>query len=231
MNDLGIDISSYSGVWDAKKAYSNGIRWATIRASTGMNEDTLWKSHYDASVAAGIFPIAYHWLNPKLNILEQAKLFVRVVGTRYTPLMMIDLEDYVPTNPLYAIRSHKGIAAEIKNSFFPVVEATNRANIVYTNKDYSYNYFIQPRVSTPYAGDGDIFLRKYPLVVASFGGVAPTMPWPWEATQWLAWQHRVGKTEGKAYGLGGSWEAALYVWNGELPQNNTPFVFQNYGAS
>jgi hypothetical protein len=207
MNETGIEINGYCGKWDADLSYAMGARFATIRMSTGLDKDINGVVNYDKAVAAGIAPICYHWLDPRKPIKAQIAFFLAAVGARYSYQgVMIDLED------TKSIKARKGIFAELELYWFPPIRLEGRDDIVYTNADYSQRYIRKPTATT----NGDISAFRHKLIVASWGGAALTMPWPWQPTRQMAWQFVNDIYSGNQWGIAGR-EVALYVWNGEMP--------------
>jgi GH25 family lysozyme M1 (1,4-beta-N-acetylmuramidase) len=193
MNDLGFDISSGDGVIDWQLAYSRGIRFATIRATIGVNAiDERYAANMSGALSVGIKRMPYHWLNPRLDHIAQANWFYN--HSQYAELgRMIDLED----SGIY-YHGYHGIWAKIK-AFCDLAIVDN----IYLSPSYCKAYLYDcPQ------------LNQYKLLIANWDVAAPGYCKPIEPTRWTAWQY-TGKAYGPYYGIQ-ALDAAMYVWNGQV---------------
>lgn len=194
MNSLGFDISSGDGVIDWQLAASRHIKFATIRATIGVDKpDERYGANMAGAFAAGIKRMSYHWLNPRLDTLAQANWFAG--HSQYGELgRMVDLED----SGLY-YRGYHGIWPKIK-LFCDIAQIET----IYASPDYINSYLYDcPQIN------------QYKLIIANWEVSAPKYIRAVETTRWTAFQY-TGKGYGNYYGIQAK-DAALYVWNGELP--------------
>lgn len=199
---LGIDLSEGDGEWDAAKSKTRSISVATIRATWNKDKiDSRFATNWLRAQGAGIRRLAYHWFVPRVDAVAQACHFVTHSETGDYP-RMLDLEDSLYTKAYY------GIATEIKKFLDMVESLTGERCIIYTNRAYSDAYLRRPYGTDP----RDYWLNQYPLVVASWGSAAPSVPYPWFQTQWMGWQF-TGTAHGPSFGVQGL-ETSLYAWNG-----------------
>lgn len=192
-NSLGFDISSGDGFIDWPLAASRGIRFATIRATWGLDGlDSRYLANLNGALAAGIKPISYAWFVPRKNTIAQAYWFTSHALPSELGYM-IDLEDTT------WVKGYHGIWPEIKKW----MTATG-ARKIYASPSYIKSYLYD----CPDIND-------YELIIANWDVAAPGYAKPVQPTRWWAWQY-TGKAYGPYYGLQAK-EAALYVYNGELP--------------
>jgi GH25 family lysozyme M1 (1,4-beta-N-acetylmuramidase) len=193
MNDLGFDISSGDGLVDWQLAYSRGIRFATIRATIGVDGiDSRYATNMAGALAAGIKRMPYHWLNPRLDSVLQANWFL---GHSLPGELgrMIDLEDSG-----WYYKGYHGIWPKI-------VQACTIAQ--------ARNIYLSPSYIKAYLYDCPA-LNAYDILLANWDCAAPGYCKPMEPTRWSAWQY-TGKAYGPYYGIQ-ALDAALYVWNGRV---------------
>jgi len=171
---LGFDKSSYDGTVNWQFAKLRGIEFTTMRASSGLDEDTLYKTESLKAAFDGVPVIPYHYYIPKKYTPQaQAEKFLQVMG--YNPnRAMIDLEDYK------FIVGYKGIALKELKPFLSAIEqATNKKPYIYTSPSYIKNYFV-PKVDT--------WLSEYPLIIANYQVSAPYIPAIWTPLNLAGWQ-------------------------------------------
>lgn len=132
-------------------------------------------------------------LRPRLDTLAQANWFF--AHSNYGELgRMIDLED----SGLY-YRGYHGIWPKIK-LFCDIAQVET----IYASPDYINSCLYDcPQIN------------QYKLIIANWEVSAPKYMRAVETTRWTAFQY-TGKGYGNYYGIQAK-DAALYVWNGELP--------------
>lgn len=210
MTATGIDISSYSGNWNAQKTRDAGFEFATIRAATWDLKplvDRNFETNYLKAEKAGLWRWVYAWTNPRAPLTPQADLFTTVCKGAEPELgYLLDLEDYK------TCRGWRGVMSAYRAQWLePVAAAVQQTPAIYVNKSYADSYFVRPtKISA-----GDLWLMNYPLCIASWGGIAPSIPWPWLPGQWAAWQCTNDKTSGPHFGLE-SQECTLYISQAEM---------------
>jgi GH25 family lysozyme M1 (1,4-beta-N-acetylmuramidase) len=194
MNDLGFDISSGDGLVDWQLAYQHGIRFATIRATIGVDGiDERYATNMAGALSSGIKRMPYHWLNPRLDTTAQALHFL---GHSQSGELgrMIDLEDSG-----WYYKGYHGIWAAHIQKFIDLAQVET----IYLSPSYIKSYLYDvPRIN------------NYQLIIANWDVAAPGYCKPMEPTRWSAWQY-TGKAYGPYYGIQ-ALDAALYVWNGRV---------------
>ena len=166
----GLDISAGQGVIDWVKLKASGRQFAFIKATQGdYYTSTRWTAQWSGAQAAGLLRSAYHFFNPTIDGVAQARHFLSVVG----PLgpgdlpPMLDIE--CPTastqaasqsNCEYAGNSGWAPASvinqRIKDWLVYVEQQTGMKPII-----YSYNYWFSG------AGVDTAPLHAYPLYISS----------------------------------------------------------------
>jgi GH25 family lysozyme M1 (1,4-beta-N-acetylmuramidase) len=191
---LGFDKSSYDGTVNWQLARSRGITHATMRATSELLEDRLYKSEYVKAIAAGVIIIPYHYYIPRhFKPQAQAQAFLNVIQGNATRAM-IDLEDYQTT------RGYKGIAsAELKPWLDAVEQATSKKPFIYTSPSYAKDYLTL-----------ETWLSEYPLIIANYQVAAPVIPCPWTPINLAGWQF-VNGADAKYYGFEQAKGCALQV--------------------
>lgn len=207
INSLGIDKSSLDGPIDWQKAYRNGIRWASIRTSFGdASVDEAHVQSMKEAADAGILRMPYHWYVPRKDPLKQAENFLaHVVGGDLPP--MIDLEDYM------SVKAYEGIG---RNEILPwlsaVKQATGITPAIYSSPSYITSYLKK-----------ETWLMEYPLVIAHYNAPYPSVPLPWIASKWYAWQF-VDGADAAYFGFKEAKGCAMYVWNGDVRKSRQPWL-------
>lgn len=176
----GIDCSKWQRAMDWGKARKAGARFAFIRA--GSIDNITGKCYTDfqfdrnSSVAPGVMPVGYYWFfRPNHDVKKQAEYFMDLVEgkTRQLPLVC-DIEvrgDALKTR----------MFCELMSSY------VNERIMIYTSPNAWNNYLIGDKT----------WAEDYPLWIAHWGTVAPTVPEPWN--EFLVWQTHVGN-DGYEYG-------------------------------
>ena len=193
VNSLGVDISSGDGIINWQLAASRGIRWATIRATLGVNAiDDRYGANMAGAYAAGIKRMPYHWFNPKLDHIAQANWFYN--HSSYAELgRMVDLED----SGLY-YRGYHGIWPKIKSFCALALVET-----IYVSPSYIKAYLYD-------CPD----LNDYHILIANWDCATPGYCKPLIPLSWCGWQY-TGNAYGPYYGIQ-ALDAALYIWQGYI---------------
>ncbi len=113
---------------------------------------------------------AYHFYDPDEKGLEQARVFLRVVGFQRGEIPVLDFE-WGPKrlNPAQ-------VAREVRDWLKAVEDATGTLPVIYTGK-YIWDEVI---------GETD-WAWRYPLWIAWYGEGAPQLPAGW--SRWTFWQY------------------------------------------
>jgi uncharacterized protein (TIGR03382 family) len=189
----GIDVSYWQGTIDWDRVAAAGVRYAYIRASVGLENDTIFPRNWPESKRVGILRGAYHYFKPELDVDRQAQLMIDAMRA---------LEpDDLP--PVLDIEHTGGVgAAEIVSRarrWVDLVEAaTGRQVMVYTGK-----YWWQDNT-----GASPEFV-DHPLWVPQYGPSCPDLPDPW--TEWLFFQT---SNTGRVDGISG--DVDLDLFNGDM---------------
>jgi MYXO-CTERM domain-containing protein len=181
----GIDVSYYQGTIDWAKVRDDGVRFAFIRVSDGLNTiDSKFETYWAGSRAAGIHHGAYQFFRPNQDPIAQANLLLSKIGT---------LEpDDLP--PVIDVESDGGLApaqlaSKVKQWVDHVTAAIGRPPIIYTGF-----YFWRDEVGAPAFG------ADHPLWHAQYTSAAcPNIPPPWE--DWAFWQYT---DTGRVAGISGN---------------------------
>jgi len=199
LHRLGIDVSHWQPTinWDA--ARKNGIEFAFIKATQGVDIiDDKFKLHWGNSKAAEMPRGAYHFYDPRVPPINQAVLLLKACkepGERGFVLDAEALKTRIPTR----------IPANYSDSlylFCQFIESeTGILPIIYTG----YYFWTANCPNATWA-------RKYPLWIANYNNVAPMCPLPWGPDGWEFWQF-TDKGKGALYGIGlESKQVDLDVW-------------------
>jgi len=167
--------------------------WGLVRGTTTgkllagtpqLRVDGQLVGNAESMQLAGVERATYAWFDPrvkKVSAVDQAHFYLEAtrkigVGEKGT---VIDLED-VPAQGIYANRAIGehiwAFAAEIRKHTLELPR-------LYTNLAYVSSYLFTYYMQQPWLSD-------FELVVASWGGSAPTVPLPWAPCRWRAWQFR-----------------------------------------
>ena len=211
--NLGIDMSAYENWRQAnkdKKYYfispdftqmrSQGVTWASIRKSRGLDQDQAFTPTMQAADTQ-IERQPYHWWKPKKGTAQaQTDAFL----TGYIPGELPPLLDLENTKWESAYR---GIGSELRIWLEAVENADGRAPEIYANPSYIKSYFTNQ----------DTWLRRYKLIIAHWEMNFPIIPQPWLPTDCAGWQFTGSLAYAPTYGIpivpgfGSIKEAALYV--------------------
>jgi GH25 family lysozyme M1 (1,4-beta-N-acetylmuramidase) len=203
--ELGIDVSYYETWSNEHKCYvpmnwemakSRGIRWASIRASAGTNQDFAFVDNVRDAGIAGIKRLPYHWYDPRRGTVQaQIDTFRNVAMVGEMP-PMLDLEDTKTR------KAWRGIGSDLRIWLETIRDSFKKTPIVYSNPAYVKSYFT-PR---------DTWLREYPLFVAHWQVVAPLVLLPWTPFDLAGWQFTTNAWAPDYGVMNGGKEAALALW-------------------
>ncbi|MBR4787028.1 MAG: hypothetical protein IK013_04015 [Bacteroidales bacterium] len=166
----GIDISSYTGTVDFRRASEDSIRFVYMRATMGVDGiDTLMPRHHREVTLQTDLPVGfYHFLRFDEDGSQQADHFFEVIRSKSYDLMpVVDVEDW--SNP-----SDKSTQQRIQviEDFIRRFETISKNRVmIYTNLD-GYRKYIQEK------------FPKNPLWICSLNG-QPNIGQPY-----LFWQYQ-----------------------------------------
>lgn len=91
---FGVDVSKYQDGYSLVAAKNAGAEFVIISTGDGDISDTVYQSHYDDAVAAGMVVSAYHFLRAEREgstIAQQVQASLRAMGGKKAP-MWLDCE-------------------------------------------------------------------------------------------------------------------------------------------
>lgn len=168
----GIDVSYYQGNIDWAKVAADGVKYAFIRASDGLNTvDTKFDTYWAQSRAHGIIHGAYQFFRPAQDPIAQADLLLGRIGTPapddLPPVIDVEADGGLPPAM---------VAARVKQWIDHVEGRLGIKPIIYTGF-----YFWKDEVGAPAFG------AAYPLWHAQYTSAeCPNIPPPWG--DWAFWQ-------------------------------------------
>jgi GH25 family lysozyme M1 (1,4-beta-N-acetylmuramidase) len=168
----GMDVSYYQGTIDWATVKSDGVQFAIIRVSDGLNTpDTKFDSYWADSRAAGVLHGAYQFFEPSQDPIAQADMLLAKTGT-LKPDDLPPTIDVEVTGGLAAAQ----VAAKVKLWIDHVKAATGRDPIVYTGM-----YFWRDSVGGANVLPSPLFHAQYT------SATCPDIAAPW--TTWTFWQY------------------------------------------
>lgn len=182
----GCDVSHFNGrVEWLQVAASSPIKFAIAKATEGASYvDSEFGHNWTGVAAAALTRGAYHFFRPAMDVEEQARHFLSVVGSvTVGDILALDLEE--TSNPKYVadewplVPSTHRLGLVLR--WLEIVEdATKVRPVIYTRKSWIDAYM-----------PGAAELVNYKLWVADYGGrEQPRIPKPWNS--WHLWQHGNG---------------------------------------
>lgn len=179
----GMDVSSYETSIDWPTAKANGIDFAFIRVSDGLQyHDPKFATYWAGAAAAGVYRGAYQFFRPDQDPIAQADYLLAQLGphTEWDLPPAIDVEVTEGLEPAE-------VAAAVRKWIDHVEAAIGRPPIIYAGY-YSWQDYV-----------GDANLTAYPLWHAQYTSAAcPNIPTPW--TRWTIWQYSSTGTVPKVVG-------------------------------
>ncbi len=170
----GRDVSTYQGAFDWAAAKAGGVVFGYARISDGLGGiDNRFAGNWSSMKALNVMRGGYQFFEPGEDEVAQANVVVKAVGKLGNGDLpvMADVEAAGGQAPAT-------VAAKLRH-WLQIVEAgTGKRPWIYTGA-----YFWQDHV-------GDTTFGQYPLVIAAYGPVCPTIPNGW--SNWTAWQYSDG---------------------------------------
>lgn len=191
----GIDVSYWQGDVDWERVAQDGVTFAVIRVSHGLDiYDSKYTYNWREARAHGILRGTYQYFIATDDATEQARLLLDEMGP-------LEDDDLPPVLDLET-GDNEGVSVrtitEGVREWVDVVEAgTGRTPLVYTN------------VSSWSSMTGDMDPGDLPLWVANWNVTCPLVPDAW--ADWVFWQH---SATGSVAGIGT--DVDLDVFNGNL---------------
>ena len=168
----GIDVSSYQGTIDWTKAKADGVQYAFVRVSDGLNTiDSKFEANWSQTRAKGILHGAYQFFRPSQDPIAQADLLLSKIGT-------LKPDDFPPVIDVEADGglTPAQVAAKVKIWIDHVTAAIGKRPIIYTGF-----YFWRDQVGAPDQTTSPLWHAQYSS--AACPNIAP----PW--TDWAFWQY------------------------------------------
>ncbi|WP_051115040.1 lysozyme [Actinokineospora enzanensis] len=177
----GIDVSSYQGNVNWSSLWSQGKRFAYVKATEGTGyTNPYFAQQYNGSYAVGMVRGAYHFAVPdRSSGAAQAGYFVSNGGgwsrDGKTLPGVVDLE-YNPYGATCYGKSQSAMASWIRDFTGTYRTRTGRDVVIYT----STSWWSQCVGNTAFAGTN-------PLWVARYASSPGTLPYNWSV--WTFWQY------------------------------------------
>ena len=133
MSIKGIDVSSYQGTIDWKKAKSDGVEFAILKViRKDLKPDKQFESNWNGCIEAGI-PVQgvynYSYASTEQKAISDAKQVISILNGR-KPMVWLDVEDSVQKN--IGVR-----LADIINSYGNVIRSAGLQFGVYTGLHFT----------------------------------------------------------------------------------------------
>ena len=146
--EKGIDVSYHNGTIDWKEVKASGIDYAIIRAGYGTSTvDTMFHTNIKGAIEAGL-KIGVYWFSyatsPEKAKIEAEKC-LEVISPYKNSIVYPVFYDFEYASVDYAekqgVTVTKTLATEMANSFIDTVKEQGYDTGLYTNLDFSSNYF------------------------------------------------------------------------------------------
>lgn len=159
----GIDVSKWNGRIDWKKVKKAGIDFCIIRTGYSKTVDHKFKYNIEEAIENGLQIGVYHFSYATTNAKakEEAEFCLKLIKPyrKYITLgVWFDYEyDSVSYSRRYGVYPTKKSVTSLAKTFCSTVEKNGYSTGIYTNLDFSSNYFTKE------------VLNKYPTWVAVWG--------------------------------------------------------------
>jgi len=193
----GMDVSVYQGNINWTQAKADGIQYAIIRVSDGLNSpDSKFDQNWSGSRAAGVIHGAYQFFEPGQDPIAQADMLLAKIGGVLKSDDLPPMIDVEVTGGLAPAQ----VAAKVKQWIAHVKAKVGRDPIVYTGY-----YFWRDSVGGANVLPSVLFHAQYTTAAC------PNIADPW--TTWAFWQY---SSSGAVAGISGNVD--MDRWNGTLAQ-------------
>ena len=159
----GIDVSKWNGRIDWKKVKKAGIDFCIIRTGYSKTVDYKFKYNIEEAIENGLQIGVYHFSYATTNAKakEEAEFCLKLIKPyrKYITLgVWFDYEyDSVSYSRRYGVYPTKKSVTSLAETFCSTVEKNGYSTGIYTNLDFSSNYFTKE------------VLNKYPTWIAVWG--------------------------------------------------------------
>jgi lysozyme len=191
----GIDVSIYQGTIDWTSAKNDGVVYAFVRVSDGLNSiDSKFSANWSGSRSAGVYHGAYQFFRPSQDPIAQADLLLSKIGNTIAADDLPPVLDVEATDGLSAAQVAAGVDAWVKH----VGAALGRPPIIYTGY-----YFWRDSVGGPDESASPLWHAQYT------SAACPLIADTWST--WAFWQY---SSSGSVAGISGNVD--MDRWNGDL---------------
>jgi len=190
----GIDVSHHNEWIDWDRVKQSGVRFAFIKASEGNGYiDPLYEQNLKGALKCGILPGSYHFFLPRIDPLEQARHYVRVLQEN-----TVDAPSLPPCIDLETAGLTKAALNQAVRVFLEEVRRlTGRRGILYVSPGFWNTYLPVPVISGyKLSGDGVDWAAQYPLWLAHY-----TTGWPYQVYPWAGWRFWQYSSAGRISGV------------------------------
>ena len=180
-NVEGVDVSSHQGNVDWSAISQDGVGFVFVRASIGGHQvDAHFASNWSRVGDAGLMRGAYHYFWPLTAWQDQADNFINLQAGDLPPAL--DLEGALASNDPRKPKGWLDVPIDqrlpmIHNWLNAVEQTVGIKPVIYTRQN-----FIEGLL-----GDGIQELADYPLWIAHYDVLQPTLPASWSS--WSFWQY------------------------------------------
>jgi GH25 family lysozyme M1 (1,4-beta-N-acetylmuramidase) len=207
---FGVDVSSYEPRVDWRALRAQGVRFAFMRATSGIGYvDASFAEHWAGAREAGILRGAYHYMIAQQEPAKQANLFIKTVGSDKGELPpIVDFEDK------YNEAATNKRVVDTGKAILDLVEASfGRKPMVYSRRSYFQEHMVVAGKQPAWAKDYPLWVAQYPYVYAE--GMMPTPAEGWQP--WKFWQYsESGIIEGVTNEIGRLTEIDLNWFRGTV---------------
>ena len=143
----GIDVSKWNGSIDWKKVKKAGIDFCIIRTGYSLTEDYMFKRNIEQAIDNGLQIGVYHFSYATTNAKakKEAEFCLKLIKPYKKHITMgvwFDYEyDSVNYSRRYGVYPTKKLATSLAKTFCSTVEKNGYSTGIYTNLDFSSNYF------------------------------------------------------------------------------------------
>jgi MYXO-CTERM domain-containing protein len=168
----GVDVSYYQDDIDWAAAKADGVEYAFVRVSDGLNTpDTKFDQNWQGTKAAGVLRGVYQYFRPNQDAIAQADLLL----TRMGALEANDLPPVIDVETMGGLSAAE-VKAQMRLWIDHVQAATGVTPILYTGF-----YFWRDQVGAPSEfGVSPLWHAQYTTAEC------PNIPAPWQ--DWAFWQ-------------------------------------------
>lgn len=203
----GVDVSRWQGVIDWRKCAAQGVRFAYIKATEGINwTDPNLDTNWQGAKRIGFRVGAYHFLRHDANGQQQALHFLSKVQRKAGDLLMaLDCE-----------RGGPGIAQIIQDAVNTLHQHTGRWPVIYTSRAWWHANV--GRGPMPWAAQCPLWCANYYVPQPRWAPeLGPLVPDAWDGAAIWQWTSAL---PGGQYGMSsagldgnamwGDWEQVTY---------------------